>query len=415
MRAAIISLAYLLLAGAASAAGQFTNGVPAAGGVQFPSTYPLTGAEALPADTNLPSGTSPQSESITTGQLAGYQASLPGTGWRNGLIGGDFGNNLWQRGTTSASITTALTYGPDAWWGLSGAATAMAIFKQTGASDVPQGYLASARVERTAGQTGIVPVCVGQVLTSQESARLAGQQVEFTAHMLSGAQLSSALKAITMIIGWSIAGATDQSAASFANASWTGYSSSNTTYSLTTAWARYSALATIPATASQVGVKICYTPVGTAGTTDWFEFTGAQLDVNPNAIAMTGVVGVGSAASFERRPVEVESLLQYARYQQTNETNNQYLAAGVVAATNAERAVYPLITSMRKVPTCTFVIGGFQWNIGGSNVAANAPIQAGGSTTTAITIADTVASSAGSTAFLKGTSTTGQIDCTADL
>src|SRR5665213_2212278 len=149
----------------ASAAGLFTNGVPPAGGTQYPTTIPLTGIETLPADTNLTSGLNPASEAITTQQMASYTGSQL-TSWRNGLIGGDFGTNLWQRGSTSASITTALLYGPDRWWGLSGTGTAFTIIKETGAADITTGYAASARVQRTASQTGVIPVCFCLLYTS---------------------------------------------------------------------------------------------------------------------------------------------------------------------------------------------------------------------------------------------------------
>ena len=54
----------------ALSAGFFTNGVPPAGGVQYPGTIPLTGVETLPADTNLTAGQNPASEAITPLQLS---------------------------------------------------------------------------------------------------------------------------------------------------------------------------------------------------------------------------------------------------------------------------------------------------------------------------------------------------------
>lgn len=74
--AAASVVALVLGAGPALAAGFLTNGLPVAGGSQFPTTLPLTGQEAFPADTNLPSGQNPASEAITIQQLrtfiAGY-------------------------------------------------------------------------------------------------------------------------------------------------------------------------------------------------------------------------------------------------------------------------------------------------------------------------------------------------------
>jgi hypothetical protein len=70
---AALALAGLLAgSGAALAAGFFTNGLPPAGGSQYPTTIPLTGNETFPADTNLASGLNPASEAITAGQIAGY-------------------------------------------------------------------------------------------------------------------------------------------------------------------------------------------------------------------------------------------------------------------------------------------------------------------------------------------------------
>ena len=85
----------------ALSAGFFTNGVPAAGGTQYPSTFPLTGNETVPADTNLTNGQNPASEAITTQQLASLGGTLPAKG--NALIGGDATTNLFQRATTGAS------------------------------------------------------------------------------------------------------------------------------------------------------------------------------------------------------------------------------------------------------------------------------------------------------------------------
>jgi len=68
-----LALALALTAGAcgeALAAGLLTNGLPPAGGTQYPSTLPLTGNEAFAADTQLPQGLNPASEAVTTGQLA---------------------------------------------------------------------------------------------------------------------------------------------------------------------------------------------------------------------------------------------------------------------------------------------------------------------------------------------------------
>lgn len=74
---AAIALVMGLGVGIAAAAGFFTNGVPTAGCVPtsapcYTFTLPLTGLEEIPADTGLAGGAPPQSEAISTGQLATY-------------------------------------------------------------------------------------------------------------------------------------------------------------------------------------------------------------------------------------------------------------------------------------------------------------------------------------------------------
>jgi hypothetical protein len=61
----------------AYAAGFITNGLPVAGGTQYPSTYPLTGNEQAPFDTMLPGGLNPASEAITVAQLKATILGLP--------------------------------------------------------------------------------------------------------------------------------------------------------------------------------------------------------------------------------------------------------------------------------------------------------------------------------------------------
>lgn len=66
------ALALTLSASVAGAAGFLTNGLPTAGGSQYPSTIPLTGSELVPADTQLTNGQNPASEAISVSQLKGY-------------------------------------------------------------------------------------------------------------------------------------------------------------------------------------------------------------------------------------------------------------------------------------------------------------------------------------------------------
>ncbi len=410
-----------LLAGvvAAQAAGLFTNGVPPAGGTQYPTTVPLTGIETVPADTNLTGGLNPASEAISTAQIAGYDRQSYGSGgFRNGLVGGDFGTNLFQRGTSSASITTALLYGPDRWWGLSGTGTAFTIIKETGASDITAGFAASARVQRTASQTGVIATCFGQVLTSANSTRFQGKTVEFSAHMLAGANFSAASSVVTMTIAYGTSA--DDTAANFSTGSWSGYTAAVAqATTISTTWARYSAVASIPVTATQLGVKICYTPVGTAGANDWFEVAGAQLDENAAAVAYNGVTSqTGSMASFERRPASVEALMQYAYFFRLAEPASGAALSGscqAVGATSNICNVFMPVVMRATTPTIVITTAGtFKVNIAGTPTTIASPTASTcSSSACAVTAGNT--NTAGQAELLSGGGGTGAWDVSAEL
>ena len=349
-------LAAALGGSTAIAGGVYTNGMPLAGGTQYPSTLPLTGNEQIPADTELSSGQAPQSEAITVGQMSGSDRTFTGSGgWRNSLIGGDFGTNPWAYGTTVASTANTATYTANRWVAFSSSASgAVSVSKQTGASDITTGYQASARVSRDGGNTNTGAMCMAQEVESANSYRFQGSTAEFVSHLLAGSGFSAASSQVSMKI---ITGTgTDEGTASLAAGTWTGQAtavSRLTTISAT--WGRYSAVATIPAAATEIAVEICFTPVGTATIFDYFEFTGAQLDVNPNAVANTVM------SSFERRPTGTEQALA-ARYYQSLAEPGKYpasLGSGGAQSTQSCFVWVALPVVMRSTPTVTTSTGTF--------------------------------------------------------
>ena len=407
-------LGLALVSGAALAGGFFTNGVPPAGGSQYPTTLPLTGNETIPADTNLSSGLNPQSESITTGQLAAYAASASSS-ITNSLVCGDFGVCPWQRGTSFATIANTLTFTADRWYALGGASSSIDVTQQTGASDIIPGSAASLRFSRTASNANTASIQLGQALTSNMSTRLQGQQVELTFWAKAGATFSAASSQITATIAYGTG--SDESTANFAAGTWTGYTAAVAqATTISTTWTRYSAVATIPTTATQVGVKFAYTPVGTAGATDYVEFANVQLTPNAAAVAYAGTgSATGNMVAFGYRPPELETALAQRFYFGVTETNGGYFAAGMVSASNVERAVLMFPTTMRTTPTCTFTAGGFKWDLNGTDTAVGTLTQVTGSTAQFLTIGDTTTGTAGQTAFLLGSNTTGSIKCSAEL
>lgn len=361
------------VASAAWAAGLLTNGLPVAGGSQYPTTIPLTGNETVPADTNLTQGLNPASEAVTTNQLAGFAF---GQGARfNALIGGDAGTNLFQRATSGASQTTTVAYGgPDRWAYWSGTSTAMTVSKDTTAGDFPTAYQAAFKMARTSGQTGVVQVCMAQEIESVNVYSFQGQVAELDFHAFTGANFSGANANMTAYI---VTGTgTDEGMQKLAwglnaggggSVGWTGQANATAAVvnlgAVSTA-GRYAAFANIPAAATEIGVALCWTPVGTAGTNDYIAFAGVQLTRNPSAAQyVSATVGYNSTqaslTSFQRRDIGLETELQQRYYYQITESATAIKVEGacIMSTSSIANCLINFPVTMRIAPTVTYATG----------------------------------------------------------
>lgn len=315
----------------------------------------------------------------------------------NFLIGGDAGQNLWQRATTGSSVTTTLTYGgPDRWAYWSGTSTAIALSRDSTAAALPAGSQYDFKLQRTAAQTGVVQSCIEQEISTQNSFYLAGHTVELDFNVYTGANFSATALNAYITYGTGTDDGTAKQAYGLnagggGSSGWTGQANATAglVSGLTTSTAyRVAAVGSIPTTATEVGVEICFTPVGTAGTTDALYFqnielrkadylanfvnstTGYSLNTSTGAIAIapvtitngsTPVIGtVGQNAiipAFSRRQSSLEALLQLAYFWQINEP----AASKAVGNGNYQTATIcdvqiPTPVPMFKAPTLT--IGG---------------------------------------------------------
>lgn len=366
------ALSLILVAGAALAAGLYTNGLPVAGGTQYPTTIPLTGIETIPVDTNLTAGQNPASMAVTTLQLSGYARGLAGGG--NALIGGDATSNLWQRATTGSSVTTTLTYGgPDRWFYWSGTNTAMTVSRTSTAADLPSGYQYAFKMARTSGQTGVVQMCMGQVVEGANAYQFQGQTAELSFNAYTGANFSAASSNMTAYIVTGTGSAESASTMAFAlnaggggSSTWTGQANATAAVislgAVSTA-GRYGAVATIPATATEIAVVLCYTPVGTASTNDYVAFDGIQLLRNPALAAyVSSTVGYASTSiplsSYSRRNMADETQAQQRYFQKIAESAAVTPIAPCAAIDTTHTNCYLTFpTTMRTVPTMTYTAG----------------------------------------------------------
>lgn len=305
--------------------------------------------------------------------LGSYSNTLPGGNSENALIGGDFSSNLFQDGTSVGSITTTLTYTADQWFAWSGAATTLTVTQQTGAADITAGFNASLRVNKGSG-AGVVQACIGQEVATVDSLRFQGQTAEFDFHAKAGPNFSAANSNLQVSI---VTGTgTDEGASKLAfafnaggggSSTWTGQANAaaNLLVPISTTWSRYTVVAPIPATATEIAVLICYTPVGTGVAGDWFEFTGAQLVRNASLATAAGTAGLVlpvndlRAKSFARRSTFDEQRLQQAFYYRINESATTIIQRAMCAVSSTSLAVcqinFPV--PMRVAPTMSYTAG----------------------------------------------------------
>jgi hypothetical protein len=149
---------------------------------------------------------------------------------------------------------------------------------------------------------------------------------------------------------------------------------------------RYTAVANIPSTATEIAVALCYTPVGTAGTNDYIAFSGIQL-VRNSVLASYANTTAGysatsiPASSFDRRLAGLEAVYQYRYAYALNEgsvTAGAVFATGQAPSATTCTALIPFPTVMWKAPTYANALTGstFKLNSAAANVVLTTPFSA---------------------------------------
>ena len=367
---------------------------------------------------------STQNQYVPATLLGNYAATLPGNNAENALIGGDFGLNLFQDGTTVSSITTTATYVAEQWAAFSGTSTTLAGTQQTGAADIPSNYQASLRITRSG--TGVVQSCVAQEISTPDSYRFQGQTAEFDFHALAGAGFSPSPDVLNVLI---VTGTgTDQGMANLAKTinsalsgtAWTGAATLTVPVPITTSWGRYTVAAPIPTTATEIGIALCWTPVGASPSSDYFEFTGAQLVRNNSLTGAAGTAGAAlnvndpRAKAYARAIDQDEYKREYAFYWRQNEAasslNVYGQCQGGAAATTAANCMMTFPVPMYKAPTIAFTAGTISATVGtagAANTVSGLTIQTNGASQFSALLTATVTSVATITGFLEAGNSTG--------
>jgi hypothetical protein len=190
----------------------------------------------------------------------------------------------WQRGTSfsfaASTAASSSTYTADRWQTKTNANQAVTVSRQATGDTTNLPFIQYAyRYQRNSGQTGTGDLDMIQNFESVNSIPFAGKTVTYSFYARKGADYSAASSALTARIFTGTG--TDQNIFS----GYTGTVTTNVvTATLTTSWQRFSGSTTIGATATQIATDFLFVPVGTAGTNDYYEVTGVQLDVGSVAL-----------------------------------------------------------------------------------------------------------------------------------
>ena len=351
-------------------------------------------------------GGQPQAQSYyaSSALLGNYSPTLGGNNPENLLIGGDSTTNLYQRGTTGSSVTTTLTYGgPDRWAYWSGTSTAMTVSRTTTAGDIPANgtFRSGFKMARTSGQTGVVQVCMAQMIESANAYALSGQTAEIDFHATAGANFSAANSQMTVVLITGTGADEALSTAAFnynagggGSSLWTGQVNTAVNVTINTASNRYTVAIPAPAGTTEAAVALCFTPVGTAGTNDYVAMSGIQLTRNSALTTLAGTAGVAlpandtRAKTFARRSQQQETALQQRYFYRLTESAAVAPVAPCAAVdTTHTNCLVQVPVNMRIAPTIALANG-----FASPTTTSQATLGACTTLTAATTVASTVAS-----------------------
>ena len=203
----------------------------------------------------------------------------------NPVINGGF--DIWQRGTSFTGGSTSANIGPDRWNTYRGAAGSTFSRQLTNDTTNLPNIQYCMRVQRDSGNTSTTAIIPFQDFENVNSTPFVGKTITISFYARKGANYSATSDLLNILV---VTGTgTDQSQRG-------GYTNQTTILNqnatLTTTWQRFAYTCSVGATATQLGFQFNFNPTGTAGTNDWFELTGVQIDL--------GTYTASSAPSFRR-------------------------------------------------------------------------------------------------------------------
>jgi hypothetical protein len=323
---------------------------------------------------------------------------------RNAILNSSM--NIWQRGT-SIAVSGFAAYTADRWYFSSGSNSGRTVSRQltNDTTNLPFIQYCS-RVQRDNGNTGATAIIYSQSLETVNSIPFVGKSVTLSFYARAGANFSSASSALGFQLQYGTG--TDQNIQGTYTGATNIISSSAT---LTTTWQRFTATATVPTAANELGIQFFYTAVGTAGAADFFEITGVQLEVGNQASPYASFSGTiqGELAACQR---------YYYRRAATAVTTYAEWCLGMNTSTTIFRGLLKLPITMRIAPTTVEYSGNIRVtdNATYSATVSSVSVEAGESSEDNVRVnAVTTGLTANQPAFLGSTSTSTYLGFSAEL
>jgi hypothetical protein len=254
---------------------------------------------------------------------------------KNGAINGAF--NVWQRGTSVSVSAANNAYTADRWQLFTQSGQASTVSRQATSDTTNLPFIQyCARVQRNSGQTGTGQMSFIQGMETMNSIPYAGKTVTLSFYARAGANYSPTSNYFSFLIYTGTG--TDQFPTSYTG----GATAANTSVTLTTTWVRYTVTGTIATTATEIGLYAYWSTTGTAGTNDYVEITGVQLEVGSTATPFqtaSGTLG-GELALCQRYYYRMAATVVYSPY-----------CLGISGGTTSAGFPVNLPVTMRTTPT----------------------------------------------------------------
>ena len=293
---------------------------------------------------------------------------------KNRIINGDM--SIAQRATsaTNAGISYATSYNTVDRFQIyrDGAVNGCNPSRQS--TGGPTGLPYFIRIQRVSGNTATNALNIAQSIESINCYDLAGQSVTLSFWARAGSNYSSTSNqlAATIASGTGTDGNTYNGLTGFAT-------TATTTITLTTSWQRFTLTGTVASNANQVAILIQSTPTGTAGTNDFYDITGVQLEIGT------------SATPFERRLYGQELInCQRYYYKSQSDSANSYFGSAFNVSTTLAIGITFFPVKLRIAPSAleqSGTAGDYRIRAASGNInCSSVPAWDGSSTDNALTL-----------------------------